>query len=36
MVLIKPTDVSFVEMVSNRDDIIAFELGWLPGMDEVA
>jgi hypothetical protein len=36
MVFIKPTDVSFVEMVGNRDDSFAFELGWLPGMDKVA
>ena len=36
MVFIKPTDVSFVEMVGDRDDSFAFELGWLPGMDEVA
>lgn len=36
MVFVKPTDVGFVEMISNRDDSFAFELGWLPGMDEVA
>ena len=36
MVLIKPTDVGFVEMISDRDDSFEFELGWLPGMDEVA
>ncbi len=27
---------SFVEMVGDHDDSFAFELGWLPGMDEVA
>ena len=36
MVLIKPTDVGFVEMISDRDDSFAFELGWLPGMYEFA
>ncbi len=36
MVFIKPTDVSFVEMVGDRDNSFTFELGWLPGMDEVA
>jgi hypothetical protein len=36
MVFIKPTDVSFVEMIGYRDNSFAFELGWLPGMDEVA
>ncbi len=36
MVFIKPTGVSFVEMVSDHDDSFAFELGWLPGVDEVA
>ena len=36
MVLIKPADVGFVEMISDRDDSFAFELGWLPGMDEFA
>jgi hypothetical protein len=35
MVLIEPTDVSLVEMISDCDDSFAFELGWLPGMDEV-
>ena len=36
MVFIKPSDVSFVEMVGNRDDSFAFELGWLPWVDKVA
>ena len=36
MVFVKPTDVGFVEMISNRDDSFAFELGWLPGMYEFA
>ena len=35
MVLIEPTNVSLVEMISDCNDSVAFELGWLPGMDEV-
>ncbi len=36
MVFIKPTDISSVEMVGDRDDSFAFELGWFPGMDKVS
>ena len=36
MVLIKPADVGFVEMIRDHNDSFAFELGWLPGMDEFA
>ncbi len=35
MVLIKSTAVSFFEMISDHHDSFAFELGWLPGMDDV-
>ncbi len=35
MILVEPTDVVLVEMIGDRNDSLTFELGWLPGMDEV-
>ncbi len=36
MTLLEPTDFVLVEMISNCNDSLMFELGGLPGMDEVA
>jgi hypothetical protein len=35
MILVEPTNIILVEMISNRNDGLAFDLGELPGMGEV-
>jgi hypothetical protein len=35
MILIEPTDVTLVKMISNHNDGLTLELRGLPGMDEV-